>query len=144
MVWCSRVYAPGVCGASAYSLSVAARAPCTPSIAALHPRSDHRRYEHFRAEHDGSYIPKFNALPTGITQLLVFSINARGLDSKIGQQLALLVDFEEVACLQEAAPFSWRTSLKGVPYRLVLGPAVPAGAQRSWCIIGCGRACHCK
>ena len=74
---------------------------------------------------------KFDALPTGITQLLVFIVNARGLASKIRMLLALLVDFQpDVVCLQEAGPLFADDTLKGVPFRSSRGPRGPRGAWR--------------
>ena len=54
-------------GSCAYSLCAATCTLCTPSISALQPPSNKRQYERVRAQHYGSYIPKFHFLPTGIT-----------------------------------------------------------------------------
>ena len=104
---------------------------CSPGICDLRPTGDVCLHEQLRARNVGSDIPdipEFDALPTGITQLLIFTFNAGGLASKMRMFMALLVDFEpEVVCLQEAGPLFVDDSLKGVPYRVVLGPVVPGG-----------------
>ena len=124
----SNIHVSGLSGASAFSLSTAAKHLCSPGFCDLQPPGDDSLYQQLRARHDGSYIPKFDALPTGITKLLVFTINAGGLASKMRMLLALLVDFEpDVVCLQEAGPLFVDDSLKGVPYRVGLGPVVPGG-----------------
>ena len=126
MARCSNIRVSGLSGASAFSLSTAACHLCSPGVCDLQPPGDDNLYRQLRARHDGSYIPKFDALPTGITRLLVFTINAGGLASKMRMLLALLVDFEpDVVCLQEAGPLFVDDSLKGVPYRVILGPVVP-------------------
>ena len=128
MARCSNIRVSGLSGASAFSLSTAACHLCSPGVCDLQPPGDDNLYRQLRARHDGSYIPKFDALPTGIARLLVFTINAGGLASKMRMLLALLVDFEpDVVCLQEAGPLFVDDSLKGVPYRVILGPVVPGG-----------------
>ena len=126
-VW-HEVHVSDLSGASAFSLSTAARNLCSPGVCDHQPPGDVSLYQQLRARHDGSYIPKFDTLPTGITQLLIFTINAGALASKMRMLLALLVDFElQVVCLQEAGPLFVDDSLRGVPYRDVLGPVVPGG-----------------
>ena len=124
----SSIHVSDLSGACAFSLYTAARNLCSLGVCDLQPPGDVSLYQQVRARHDGSYIPKFDALPTGITQLLIFTINAGGLASKMRMPLALLVDFEpDVVCLQESGPLFVDDSLKGVPHRVVPGPVVPDG-----------------
>ena len=117
-----------VSDASAFSLSRAARQLCYPGICDLQPPGDDSMYQRLRAQHDGTYIPKLDVLPTSITKLLAFTIHAGGLASKMRMLLPLLVDFEpDVVCLQESGPLFVDDSLEGVPYRVILGPVVPGG-----------------
>ena len=117
MARCSNIHVSGLSGASAFSLSTAASHLCVPGVCNLQPLGDDNLYQQLCARHDGSYIPKFDALPTGITKLLVFTINAGCLACKMCMLLAPLVDCEpDVVCLQEAGPLFVDDSLKGVPY----------------------------
>ena len=76
----------------------------------------------------GDVIPKFDAQPTGLTSLLLFTVNAGGLAPKLPMVLTLLVDIEPVIIgVHEGGPLFGNTSLQGIRYSVVLGPHVPGG-----------------
>ena len=112
----------------AVSLALAARHLCAPAIAHLNPPADPAPYQPLQRLFSGDVIPKFDAQPTGLSSLLVFTVNAGGLATKLPMLLALLEDIElDIVGVQEGGPLFFDTSLQGIPYSVVLGPHVPGG-----------------
>ena len=79
---------------SAYCLKFSVRNYCRPRAYnhPLPPRADASKClcQSCAAHH----VPKFDAIPKRPTDLVVFSVDARGLGAKLPRLLALLVDIE--------------------------------------------------
>ena len=74
-------------------------------------------------------MPKFDAVPTGLPNLIVFSINAGRVGTKLPHLLALLVDIApNLVGVQEAGDLFAHTALRGVSYRVILGVVFPGGS----------------
>ena len=112
----------------AVSPTLAARHLRAPAIEHLNPPADPAPYQPLQRLFSGDVIPKFDAQPTGLSSLLVFTVNAGGLATKLPMLLALLVDIEpDIVGVQEGGSLFCDTILQGIPYSMVLGPHVPGG-----------------
>ena len=125
---CSIVDIGGLVHTNAYSFTVSARKYCRPWVHdhPLPPRGE--AWRHLRESCAAYHILKFDAVATRLTNLVIFSINAGGLDAKRPRLLALLVDIEpDIVGVQEAGNLFVDTTFRGVPYRVIPGVVVPGG-----------------
>ena len=76
-----------------------------PAMEHLNPLADPAPYQHLRRSFSGDVIPKFDAQPTGLTSLVVSTVNAGGVATKLPMLLALLLDIEpDIVGVREGGP----------------------------------------